>query len=107
MFSVRLVFPLLRLCVRTGLKIELLETTVLLTCVCLCYFRACFVTPCQTIASASAAISRIRITLHRQEVMKNMSDKIHGYQNSYRKWEAEKGKKYLGHKCISLFIIKR
>lgn len=35
-----------------------------------------------TIAFASAAISRSRHTLREHELMKNMSDKIHGYQSS-------------------------
>lgn len=56
-------------------------------------------TPCQTIASASAAISRSRITLHRQEVMKNTSDKIHGYQNSKEKGRLRR-EIYLGHAYI-------
>lgn len=60
------------------------------TCVCVRVRVACILTPLLTIAFASVGITRFCRTLRGQGLMKNMSDKIHGYQSSWWKWRGKR-----------------
>lgn len=78
------------------------------TCVRVCVpscMRACTLTPLLTTAFAPVGITRFCRTLRGQGLMKNMSDKIHGYQGSWWKWRGERGIQKKKKMNSSLFFI--
>lgn len=86
MFYFRTLFLLLLLHVSTRFQLDLMETAISVTCVCLCYSLAWL---CDSVSDHCIRFSgnlQDSRTLHGHELMKNMSDKIHGYQSSWWKW---------------------